>query len=515
MLFALLAAAVPALAQQPLPTVTVLVLPFDNRARTPNMEWIAESFPEVFAQRFTTAGSVFPISRADRRYAFDRLGIPVNLRASRATLYRIAEQLDADYVVLGDYSSDGQTVTANAQVLDMRALRLEAPLTQTGPLSSLLQVESALAFDVLMKIQPESPVSRDSILNGAGSLRLDAFENYIRGIVAGSHEEKLQRFREAVRLDPQYAAALLHLGRAYYEVHQYEQAVEWLGRVPPTDAPAGEAHFLMGLSEYMLGQFEKAEADFQAVLDRVPLPEVENNLGAAALRLRGREAIAHLERALEADRRDSDYRFNLALAQVQSGDSAAAGRNLRELLGREPNDPEARQLLDSLPTISSASAHLPQPRLKLNYDESSYRAIELEMRNAAEQSLANASPEQRAAYHTQRGHDLLSRDLLAPAEDEFRQAVSSDANSAEAHAGLARIAELRHQPAAARTEAESSLRLRANPEALLVLARLDLADGRLDDAERELRQASDLDPANPALADVQRELESHRTAAPH
>ena len=47
------------------------------------------------------------IGRSERNYAFDRLGIPGAARLSRATIYEIAQQIDADYVVVGSYRSDG------------------------------------------------------------------------------------------------------------------------------------------------------------------------------------------------------------------------------------------------------------------------------------------------------------------------------------------------------------------------------------------------------------------------
>jgi len=97
-------------------TETVLVLPFDNSTHQPGLEWISEAFPEVLGQRLNTQ-SLFLISRDDRQYAFDRIGIPVNLHASRATLYQIAAQFDADYILLGSFSYDGQAFTARAQVL--------------------------------------------------------------------------------------------------------------------------------------------------------------------------------------------------------------------------------------------------------------------------------------------------------------------------------------------------------------------------------------------------------------
>ena len=102
---------------------TLLVLPFENESKAPGLEWISESFPEVLGQRLASP-LLYIVSRDDRSNGFDRAGIPANVHLSRATLYRIAEQMDADYVVLGAYNFDGQTFTARAQLLDMKALRL-------------------------------------------------------------------------------------------------------------------------------------------------------------------------------------------------------------------------------------------------------------------------------------------------------------------------------------------------------------------------------------------------------
>ena len=58
---------------------------------------------------------IYVISRDDRSYAFDHSGIPSTVLPSRATIYRVAEQMDADYVVLGSYSYDGTTFSATAR----------------------------------------------------------------------------------------------------------------------------------------------------------------------------------------------------------------------------------------------------------------------------------------------------------------------------------------------------------------------------------------------------------------
>ena len=111
-------------AGQTLPgTQTLMVMPFENQSSAPGLEWIGESFPEVLSQRMASP-QLYVISRDDRDYAFDHSGVPSTVLPSRATIYRVAEQMDADYVVLGSYTFDGKTFSAKAQLLDMKKLHL-------------------------------------------------------------------------------------------------------------------------------------------------------------------------------------------------------------------------------------------------------------------------------------------------------------------------------------------------------------------------------------------------------
>ena len=147
-------AVLPCVAQNPAaPVQTLLILPFENHSKSPGLEWIGESFPEILAQRLSSP-SMYIISREDRVYAFDRMGIPVSARPSHATLYRIAEQMDCDYVVMGDYNFDGVTFTARATVLDMKQLRQSPALEASGPLLNLIDVQTDLAWQLLKSIQP-------------------------------------------------------------------------------------------------------------------------------------------------------------------------------------------------------------------------------------------------------------------------------------------------------------------------------------------------------------------------
>ena len=84
----------------------LLVLPFDNRTGQPSLEWIREAAPALLSSRFTSAGFA-PMSRADRLYALDHLGLPQGFQPSRASSLKLAETLDADSIVVGNYITDG------------------------------------------------------------------------------------------------------------------------------------------------------------------------------------------------------------------------------------------------------------------------------------------------------------------------------------------------------------------------------------------------------------------------
>ncbi len=505
---------------------TVLVLPFENRSNAPGLDWIGEAFPEVLGQRLTAA-HLFLISRDDRNLALDRLGIPTTLHLSRATLYRAAEQMDADYVVFGTYNYDGQTFSCTAQVLDMKRLHLTEPMVQSGPLLNLIDIQTVLSWDVLKSIVPETPGTGEQFVQASKPIRLDAFENYIRGVVATDRQARVRYLREALRLDPQYNQAMLALAKTYFNNREYESAAAWFSKIPKTDPAYGEANFLLGLSSYYNGDFDKADAAFRVVEARLPLTEVYNNLGVVAAR-RHKGAVEYFQKAVQQDPNDPDYRFNLGLALYKAGDMAGASRQLREALSRRPGDSEAKDLLNSIAVGASPGSSptnagsangptralaqkLPSERIKRNYDETSYRQLAMEVQNAMEQTLSKADPKTHAEFHVEHGMELYGKGLLADAEVEFRQAILRDPTNARAHAGLALVAEANGNLLAARREAQTSLQLSPNAAAYVVLGRVDLKDNNLDAAEQNADRALALDAASNSAAALKRDIGAKRS----
>jgi tetratricopeptide (TPR) repeat protein len=378
-------------------------MPFENRSKVAGVDWLSEACSEVLVQRMEQPG-VYIIDHDERVHTFDRAGVPATVLPSRATIFRIAEQMGADYVVLGSYEVTGDKFQATAQLLEINNLKLHPEIKSSGPLADFVTLQTSLAWMLLQEMSHPPQIGEQQFVKTAPPIRLDAFENYVRGVVSTSRPQKVRYFKEALRLNPGYAAAAFELGKVYYDNHEYEQAVVWLSKVPREDASAGEATFLIGMSEYNRGSLDRAYLAFNALLARSPLTELYNNLGVVdARRSRRSQALEYFSKAVTADPGDADYHFNYALALFKNGESQAASRQLREALQLRPNDSEAKSLLEminrgvtyTLPPATPAAAgtaagFTPQPRIpieriKRNYDEASYRQLELEINNLSQQ----------------------------------------------------------------------------------------------------------------------------------
>jgi tetratricopeptide (TPR) repeat protein len=500
----------------------VLVLPFENRSGQPNLQWIGDSFPDTINQRLNSAGFL-TITRDDRQYALDHLGFPVDFRPTRATTIRIAQTLDADYVVLGSYNVQNGAITTQARVLAVNKLSLSQPLEDSSQLARLFDIENAIAWKVARQIDPHFSVAEQTFLAASGQVRLSAFENYIRGISSTASSERIKRLQEAVLDEPNYAAALLALGKAQYADRAYTEAAATLAKMPKTDRRALEANFYLGLARFNSAKYADAESAFAFVAGRLPLPEVVNNQGVAASR-QGKDAVALFQRASTADPNDADYHFNLAVAYLNRGDAAAITRELDTALKLRSSDPEAADLRARVAAAHTSGPGLkaavetdgfePLERIRRTYSEASFRQAAFQMDQMRAARLATLPPAQQATEYTQQGRDYLAQGLIPEAEIELQAALTANPRSEAAHAGLAQVREQSGDPDSARREANTSIQLKPNVPAYLVLARLDLQANHPDASAGDVRNALRLEPTNSAALGMKQALLARGQAIP-
>ena len=459
-------------------------------------------------------------------YALDHLGLPSTFQPSRASAIRLAQTLDADYIVVGSFASTGSRFQVKAQLLQVDSLHLSAAIQEEADVTHLLDLLNSLAWGLARQIDPHYPVARNTFIAAGAAVRPDALENYTRGLTDADPSEQIKHLKEALRLDPGFSPALFALGKAYFTNQQFELAATTLGRLPLNDPSAREADFYRGLAYFYLGSYVKAEDAFAFVSKQLPLPEVVNNQGVAAAR-RGLDATSFFQQAVAADGNDPDYQFNLALALNRKKDSTGALKAIGQTLTLHPQDTEAQSFQQTLRAGPAAGSRVntafdpnqppdsqPLERIKRTFNEASFRQAAFAMEQMEEEHLASLPPPKRADALTQAGMRFFNQGLILEAEREFQAALNADSNDADAHAGLARVRERGGDNKSARQEATASLKITPNVAAYLVLARLDLEANQKPAAAEDVSGALKLEPQNAAARALKQQIESKGQAVP-
>ncbi len=482
-----------------------------------SLDWIREAAPDILNSRFTSAG-FFPLTREDRLYALDHLGLPETFQPSRATALKIAEILDANYVLIGSYRVDAGQLTLKSRIVDVAKLRLSEEATETGPIGQLIPLLNSLAWQLTRKLDPSFSVAQETFRAASANLRLDAFEQYIRGLTEPNAADRLTHLKKATDLSPNFTEAWLATAKLEFAGQQYEQAAIAFSKVTriasSPDPSALEAGFYRGLALMYSGNYPRAEEAFASVARVLPLPEVVNNQAVALSRHShdAANAIPLFRQAASADPTDPDYHFNLAVSLHRHGDNAEALTELAESLKLHPNDSEAKSVLDlwkSNPSSTASPAdNDPLERIKRTYNGAAFRQAALMVDQVESARLAALPGPQRAAKLASSAHEKLDRGLLLDAERGFQAALAADAHSADAHAGLAEVRERSGDLDAARKEAQASLTSQPNLDAYLVLARLDLAANHLPEAREEAESALKLDPTSRPAKDLRKSIET-------
>ena len=525
-----------------------LVFPFENAGSSPRYDWIGEGLEELTIQRLAAAGEQV-YSHAGRLAELERYGLPSSAKLSRATMLRAAEDLDADFVIFGKFSASGTSLTIEARALRVNPTRLLPPIRETATLDGLMALHLRVLWRVLAAADSRYPLSLAEFSKRQRYLRLDAFEHYIRGLLAGEDDARLRELREAARLEPEWPDPDFALGDLYFTRRDCNSALPWYARLPKTYDRYTEAVFATGVCRLLLGQPDRAEEVFVALQNALrtsmvsgaDLPEILNDLAIARTR-QGKlaEAQAALRRAAELDPDEDDYVFNLGLLALQGNDAVAAADHFREAVEREPDNPEDRAMLilsleragkkseadqeretatetfgpNGLPAIHADAKSdfvTRMNRLKMELDINALRAGLISPgppTNAPEATESSDS----AAAHIRRARQELSAGHVEAAEKEFQAVLTGDSGNATARRGLGEIYRRQGKMDDAVKELQSSLAARDSAVVRMLLAKIYLDQKKPELARVEVEHALKLAPNYPEAKQLLEHLRNSKPA---
>lgn len=509
------------------PPRIILVFPLENLSDRANLGWMSEGLASLLGSRLRSP-TRYVLPREERNAACKKLALMPDVPLTLASEYEVAEALGSNVAVVGSFSVKEDQLTIHVQWLDVQRLTLSPPVVVSGKLANLTDLETRVAWNlVTLYDKGEATGSEKNFSRRFPPVRLDAFENYIRGILATDSKSKIRFLEESERLDPSDHRAAFVLGRYYFEQKDYANSVRWLQTVDSSDPDYSESLFLLGIDQHFLGHDVLAERALEKLAGEIPLGAVLNNLGVVELSLNHYDrALSDFQDAYERNQSDPDLLYNLGVCLWYFQKYEQSARYLRKALAQTPDDQEARTLLAHIsgklgnvptdkrelqlaaaqgendadaPVSDSSSRFQPQGRIMTKYDGLAVRLLALTIRRAAESRLAQQSSQviqNDGRNHLKRGTELLSAGHLPEAERELAEAVSLLPGNSAAHCALGQVYEREGKHTFAATELEASLQEKDSTEAHLWLARAYLSLKHPGAAREQAQAVLQLDPAN-------------------
>jgi tetratricopeptide (TPR) repeat protein len=513
----------------PASTGIYLVFPFENEGSSPHLDWLGEGLEHLVISRLSAGGEEV-YSRSGRISELERYGLPASAKLSHATMLRMAQDLDADYVILGSFHSDGASLTVEARLLVVSPATLLPKTRESGRLDSLMDLATRLTWKLLGE-RGSYGVTLTDFAKKQRPLRLDAFEHYIRGLTAIEDDGKIRDLREAARLEPTWPDPDYALGDLYFSRNDCNSALPWFARVPKEHDRYAESVFSAGVCYLLLGNPQRAEETFRSLQTSAPAaplladsPELLNDLALAKAR-QGKAAAAEtdLRRAMELGPDEDDYPVNLGLLALRANDFKAAAVDFREAIEREPDNPEDRSLLIYALEKAGKQDEAEEERSEAaeSFGPNGVQAIHMDAKNAeswarlerlrTELDPAELRPEFRIApdpngadapgaaavsvvAHVRSGRQALAANQLDAATKQFQAALAADPRSSSAHRGLAEIARKQGRLDEAVKELQASLIARNSAAVRTMLARVYLEQKKPDLARAEVEKALKLAP---------------------
>jgi tetratricopeptide (TPR) repeat protein len=305
------------------------------------------------AKRYGSAGAVADdLARLQRRE-------PVSAAAEldRASPYHPFTELLVALLAVASMVAVGLAWDARARLSDQAfALRQAKSVAhQRGGRITALEQALEESRAELERARARSQAPPRDLVSPTDRRRAEAlFNEGFAATVRGAYDEAIERFGEALKLDPHYARALVNRGYARSKLERHSEAISDFDRALALDADFAEAWSNRGNSRQALGHYEQAVGDYSRALSIDPeYRRAYANRATALFKLeRYQEAIADCDQALALDPEHAQALACRGLSQARLGETQAAQADLTRSLELAPNHPRAGTLREELAKLS-------------------------------------------------------------------------------------------------------------------------------------------------------------------
>jgi len=271
------------------------------------------------------------------------------------------------------------------------------------------------------------------------------------------HQKAIANFKEAVRIDPHYDAALYSLAKVLVQLGQFSEALSYLSDYTHRQPKDAEGFHLLGSAYAGLTQLPKAVEALERARQLKPDDyEIRYELGSALAKTgKTNEAIEQLVVAERISPHFADTHYQLALQLRKQGEVKRSKQEMEIFQGlkHQENDEtiagnlnnEGNRLLEEGKAREAAEAYRKAVQLDPNSAQWQYN-LSLALAKLGDKEGQKLALERSlqvdpnvAATHNDLGLLYLSDGKMSVAEREFRAALEIDPKFAEAQNNLGMV----------------------------------------------------------------------------
>jgi len=478
---------------------SIAVLPFENMSRDPDNAFFTDGVQDQVLTALAKVADLKVISRTSvMQY---KSGVARNLR-------EIAQQLGVTHVLEGSVQRAGNKVRVNAQLINAHTDAHEWADNYDRPVDDVFAIQSEIAKAIADQLQAKLSPKEKNAIEQAPTRDLVAFDLYSRAkslmlttsfsAIGGQNLRKaVDLLEQALARDSSFFLAQCQLAYAHDNLYflgldhtparlaAAQAAVEAAFRLQPD---AGEAH--LARAEHLYRgylDYDGALAELEIARKSLPNDPRVFELTGYIARRRGQqeEALRNLQRAIELDPRNFFTLQQIALSYVNLRRYSEEAAVLDRALSIKPDDVETKVVRALLPLDWKADT---RPL---------HQALD-EIRRSDPEAIKSVADTWFLCALAERDGAAAESALVALDDNVF----GNDAIQFRRDFGEGLIARMTKDGAKARAaftaaRAEQQKRVDGQPDygpAICVLAVMDAALGRKEEALREGQRAIDLLP---------------------
>ncbi|MEM1412186.1 MAG: TIR domain-containing protein, partial [Pseudomonadota bacterium] len=196
-------------------TLSVAVLPFENRSDTDELGWLSDALAEMVITDLSQAEALRVLSNQELYASVPEELIMAGMMGEQQELNEFVDQAGVGAVLSGNYAQLGESLQVSLSLVDADTGELIISRRSAGAAEDVFEIVDELSLELRQALRTDTDELLDRDLKEVTTESLEAYRFYVQGLQLDlrlKREEAIPLLQEAVRIDPSFAMAHARLG---------------------------------------------------------------------------------------------------------------------------------------------------------------------------------------------------------------------------------------------------------------------------------------------------------------